>query len=321
MFLENKISVVIPCYNVKDTVTDAVSSAYASKDVFVEVICVDNNSNDGTFDLLQSLKSKFNDLIILKEEKPGANCARNRGLKQAVFTWIQFLDADDILDPYKLANQIEIAKKAKPEVSFIAGAYLKRDLKGLDKKVEVNENGLISVFIGNAGITSSNLWRKSSLDSVGGWNENYLSSQETELMFRLIANGFTYLYDKNHLTIVRERELGQISKSNPKTRLRQYILVRLGIIDFIQKKSLIFESSSLDKLYDFLVVTLIELSLYDLIDSASIFNAHVNDKWKVANNFGMNWFKKFLIKTLGFKNFCIVYNFFTVSTKIRIIAP
>ncbi|MFN5181421.1 MAG: hypothetical protein ACK5D5_00185, partial [Bacteroidota bacterium] len=238
-----------------------------------------------------------------------------------VFTWIQFLDADDILDPYKLANQIEIAKKAKPEVSFIAGAYLKRDLKGLDKKVEVNENGLISVFIGNAGITSSNLWRKSSLDSVGGWNENYLSSQETELMFRLIANGFTYLYDKNHLTIVRERELGQISKSNPKTRLRQYILVRLGIIDFIQKKSLIFESSSLDKLYDFLVVTLIELSLYDLIDSASIFNAHVNDKWKVANNFGMNWFKKFLIKTLGFKNFCIVYNFFTVSTKIRIIAP
>ena len=74
------VSVIIPCYNVEHYIEECLNSVFDQTYKNIEVICIDNNSTDGTWNLLQTLKGVHENLFIEKELKPGANAARNKGL-------------------------------------------------------------------------------------------------------------------------------------------------------------------------------------------------------------------------------------------------
>jgi hypothetical protein len=56
-----------------------------------------------------------------------------------------------------------------------------------------------SLMKGRLGVTTANLFRKSTILDTGGWNENLKSSQEYELMFRLLKNGATIKIDNENI--------------------------------------------------------------------------------------------------------------------------
>ena len=181
------VSVVIPCFNVEHFITECIESVVSQTHQELEIICVDNNSNDNTWDTLLELKDKYPNIFIEKEIKKGANAARNKGLNIAKGEWIQFLDADDLIEPKKIEHQISLIQSASNLVSFVAGAYVKKFLDGNKIILNVSTiNEFVSPFINKCGITSSNLWNRNSLIQIGGWNESLNSSQETDLMLRLI---------------------------------------------------------------------------------------------------------------------------------------
>ncbi len=102
------VSVVIPCYNVEDYIEECIHSAFAQTHKPIEVICIDNNSTDNTWQKLKQLQEKYPSLLIDKELKPGAPAARNKGLALSKGEWIQFLDADDLLLPEKIEHQAKL---------------------------------------------------------------------------------------------------------------------------------------------------------------------------------------------------------------------
>ena len=79
------VTVIIPNFNGKAYIADAVNCALASKDVPVEVIVVDDESTDGSWEVLQG----FGDRIkLLSQHRGGPYRARNLAAKQARGEWL-----------------------------------------------------------------------------------------------------------------------------------------------------------------------------------------------------------------------------------------
>ena len=98
------ISAVIPTYNRRDMVCEAIDSALTQTYPCHEIIVVDDGSTDGTGELL---REKYGDRIrYIRQENAGPSAARNRGIEAATGEWIAFLDSDDLWVEEK--NELQI---------------------------------------------------------------------------------------------------------------------------------------------------------------------------------------------------------------------
>lgn len=119
------ISVVIPNYRSTRTLLSAIESVANQTLLPLEVIVVDDASNDGSIDMIRALQSTYDlgwlKLIDLKINA-GAASARNVGWESALGTHIAFLDADDVWHPRKLELQWQ-QFEADPELSLSGHAF------------------------------------------------------------------------------------------------------------------------------------------------------------------------------------------------------
>jgi hypothetical protein len=157
--------------------------------------------------------------------------------------YLQFLDADDELLPEKIAHQMAVVEDVGPELSFVAGAYVYRRVDKRDSCFSpLSDDPWLALIRGGGalGITSSNLWRAKALQAVGGWNADWQSSQDTELMFRLLRNGARIAYDEKALTIVHEQR-ESVSRSSGHAYFkpaawRNWLNLRSHIVKFLESK-------------------------------------------------------------------------------------
>lgn len=98
---ENKIYVVIPCYNCKSYLRTALDSVLRQCNGSFEIILIDDGSTDGTSQLCDKVAGETNNIIVIHKENGGVASARNKGLEY-IYTkksfndsYIAFLDADD----------------------------------------------------------------------------------------------------------------------------------------------------------------------------------------------------------------------------------
>lgn len=239
------ISVIIPCFNTEDYLGRAIESVLMQTFTDYEIILVNNNSSDNTSQIMMAYTTKNPNVFkIFNEYKKGAPAARNKGLYKAKGEWIQFLDADDELLPDKLQKQITIALSSKADI--IAGScYMHRTVKGkiniTIRDVETNDvwKGLL---LSKLGITSANLWRTKAVLSSGGWNEARTSSQEYDLLFKMLKNNYKIDFCLLPLSIVHVRE-NSIHRSLEEQRFIEIIdnnmNLRLDIKGHLKSKSLL----------------------------------------------------------------------------------
>jgi glycosyltransferase involved in cell wall biosynthesis len=112
------VSIIIATYNCRSWICEAVDSALAQSYPNCQVIVVDDGSKDGTGALLQERYDKA--ICYLHKENGGLSSARNLGLSYARGEYIQFLDADDILLPEKVAEHLAFLNQ-HPEVDVVYG--------------------------------------------------------------------------------------------------------------------------------------------------------------------------------------------------------
>ncbi len=236
-------SVVIPCHNCAATVERAVRSALAQSRPPIEVICVDDGSTDGTLEVLGRLAAEAPGRIrMIVQPNAGACAARNRGLAHVTASYVQFLDADDWIHPSKLSHQLGlVASKAAHSArgsapgdpasgdlasggpDIIAGSYTRLRLDGREVvRIAWPRDVWAALAWVRLGITSANLFRRAAVEAVGGWNEAWASSQEYELMFRLLCNGARVLFDQETLTGLYQQP-ASITQSAPEANLLRRI--------------------------------------------------------------------------------------------------
>jgi len=230
------ISVIIPCFNCEDHLYRAIQSVLNQSYQDTELILVNNNSTDNTMQLLEGYRAQFPQKIsIYNELKPGAPAARNTGLKAAHGEWIQFLDADDELLKDKLSQQLTRAIGNNADV-IAGGCILRYNIDGKIKEIlrHADENVWRGLITSNLGITSSNLWRKATLTQVNGWDEAQTSSQEYDLLFRLLKNNAKVVADKSFSTIVHFSG-NSVSKSKDSQKLKRIFDNRVNLRINIKK--------------------------------------------------------------------------------------
>lgn len=100
---KDKISVIIPCYNVQKYIMRCFDSIYSQTYGFenLEVILIDDLSTDNTWSILESLQRQYPENVIsLKIQKKGkCGGARNLGMDICTGKYITFVDADDYVHP------------------------------------------------------------------------------------------------------------------------------------------------------------------------------------------------------------------------------
>jgi len=233
------ISIIIPTYNVEHYVAEALDSAIAQTYRPIEIIAVDNNSTDGTLSVLHDYEARHPGLItVLQEPKQGAPAARNLGLKHAKGEWIQFLDADDLLLPEKLERQVESTPSCGGNIGVIFGAYIYYSSSEKQKVIQPDTRPWIALSSGLAGITSSNLFKRRFLISAGRWDEKYKSSQEYDLMFRIMKCGGEAFSIEKVLTIVRRRS-NSISTTNIHHNRLRSAQLHFEICEYITRNRLV----------------------------------------------------------------------------------
>ncbi len=104
-------SVVIPAYNRANTIERAINSVLHQTYQDFEVIVVDDGSKDNTAEIVRDLASKDHRIRYIHQENQGAQVARNRGIMEAQYEWIAFLDSDDEWLPKKLELQFAILQQ------------------------------------------------------------------------------------------------------------------------------------------------------------------------------------------------------------------
>ncbi len=111
-------SIIIPCFNAAPWLAATLESALAQTWQKKEVICVDDGSSDCSLAIARLFEVRG--VRVLSQPNRGASSARNRGLTEATGDFVQFLDADDLLHPYKIEAQLALLQTLEP--GFIASA-------------------------------------------------------------------------------------------------------------------------------------------------------------------------------------------------------
>jgi len=101
--MENYISIIIPTYNRAQRLAKAVESVLAQSHRNIELIVVDDGSDDNTADLMQKYHT---DIVYIRQVNRGPAAARNRGIERASYDILAFLDSDDWFAERKLEIQL-----------------------------------------------------------------------------------------------------------------------------------------------------------------------------------------------------------------------
>lgn len=101
-----KISIIVPCYNQGPYLDECLQSVLEQSYTNWECIIVNDGSTDNTDVLAKSWTGKDPRFHYVYKENGGISSARNAGLEKATGEYIQFLDADDIIDRQKFAKSL-----------------------------------------------------------------------------------------------------------------------------------------------------------------------------------------------------------------------
>ncbi|HOS47736.1 MAG TPA: glycosyltransferase [Bacteroidia bacterium] len=280
------ISVVVPCYNVANYIEEGLRSVLAQSKPPLEIICVDDGSSDETVDIVKKLQIEFPGKIqlLINDGNRGATYTRNRGLAVARGEYIQFFDADDILINTKFEYQTELINNAKVKPDILVGSCKKLFLDG-SEKMYLYEDGDPWVRLMDAmlGVTTSNLFKKSKLLEINGWSESLKSSQEYDLMFRMMQKDAIALIDQKIVSVNRERPFGSITKTNPGEKWKRFIAIRARIFFYLKETNKLtpeIRQTFINRVFDALRI----LYLYDKNEAIRLHKEYILKEGKPSDS-------------------------------------
>lgn len=139
------ISVIIPIYNTGDSAVKLLDKLIKQSYENLEIICVDDGSKDGSFDLVaefirqSKLKNKNLNMTILRQKNQGAAGARNLGLKKASGEYVTFIDSDDEVKKTHIEDLLKSLEKEPRNALSVCGYVYRRLRMQTEKDFFTNE--------------------------------------------------------------------------------------------------------------------------------------------------------------------------------------
>lgn len=159
------VSVVIPAFNAAEFIVETIESVLQQTYRPIEIIVVDDGSQDNT---VQLIETSFSDTVrLVCQQNNGPSAARNRGIRDASGKYIAFLDADDIWLPEKIASQVAVMEK-NPDIGLLCGDMVDFNEKGEEAQSHFKKNGFDEEEFGDR------LYIKNAFKKI--YNKNFIAT-------------------------------------------------------------------------------------------------------------------------------------------------
>jgi glycosyltransferase involved in cell wall biosynthesis len=185
------VSVIIPCRNGAAWLGQAIESCLGQSWREVEIIVVDNGSSDASIEVARRYAGR--PIAVLECALPGASAARNCGLARAKGDFVQFLDADDVIDCSKIARQMARLETASSR-SIASGAWARFRDDPSEARFAAEavwcdlapEKFLIASWLGG-GMMPNFAWLapRAVIDAAGPWDESLSVNDDGEFFCRV----------------------------------------------------------------------------------------------------------------------------------------
>jgi glycosyltransferase involved in cell wall biosynthesis len=192
--LPRLVSILIPSYNAELWISETIESALSQTWDKKEIIIVDDGSTDNTLRIAKQYESSL--VKVIAQENRGANEARNRALEYAQGSYLQWLDADDLLAPDKIEKQmVEAETLSNPHV-LLTSSWAKFYYRS-EKAKFIPDNlwrdlapveWLITKFTENAWMNPA-VWlvSRTLTELAGPWDEKLARDQDGEYISRVVS--------------------------------------------------------------------------------------------------------------------------------------
>jgi glycosyltransferase involved in cell wall biosynthesis len=190
------VSILIPAYNaekwIRETIRSALDQTWPNK----EVIIVDDGSSDNTLKIARTFESET--LKVITQQNRGACRARNRALEVAQGSYIQWLDADDLLAPDKVSQQLKGSNSGLTSRVLLTSAFGKFLFRHHRAKFEPNalwqdlapEDWILAKFMKHVWMNPTAwLVSRKLTDLAGPWDERLSGSgdDDGEYICRIVS--------------------------------------------------------------------------------------------------------------------------------------
>lgn len=208
------VSVIIPTYNRATFVRQAIDSVLAQTYPDIELIVVDDGSDDDTLAVIRDVASA---LTLIQQPHAGVSAARNCGVAACSGEWVAFLDSDDLWLPGKLAAQMALLQK-QPEIQacYTDEIWIRHGVRVNPKQIHAKHTGwLFLPSLPRCIISpSSILMRRQLWERLGGFDERLPACEDYDLWLRLTAREPVILLPER-LIIKRGGHADQLSRCVP----------------------------------------------------------------------------------------------------------
>jgi glycosyltransferase involved in cell wall biosynthesis len=213
-----KISIVTAVYNGRDTIADAIESAFAQTGAAFELIVIDGGSSDGTKDVLNAYADRL--AVLVSEPDSGIYDALNKGIRRATGEVVGFLHSDDLFADQHVLQRVADAF-ADPEVQAVYGdlLYVRKDRP--DEVVRCWRSGEFSrgrLGWGWMPPHPTFYVRRSVYERLGMFDTSYRIAADYDCMLRFLGTGMKVGYIPEVLVKMR---VGGASNRSLKNILRK----------------------------------------------------------------------------------------------------
>jgi glycosyltransferase involved in cell wall biosynthesis len=212
MALNELISIIIPMYNAEKYISETLDSVLTQTYENFECIIVNDGSSDSSCEIALSYCKKDKRLKYFSQVNSGPSSARNYGVIQSKGSYIQYLDADDIILPDRLSIMMNEAAKADNSIIYysdlLLGKYdnihvtshmnLPASTGGdIDFKDMLRQFAIDFIFI-----PSCVFFPREVIDNIN-WDETLGYSEDWDYYLRILRNNFVFRFISTPLIIYR----------------------------------------------------------------------------------------------------------------------
>ena len=233
-----KISVIVPVYNVSNYIHKCVDSIINQKYENLEIILVDDGSTDDSGNICEEYAKKDVRIKVIHKKNGGLSDARNVGIDNATGSYIGFVDSDDWIDENMYITLYQNMKKENADISCCNRYFIYTNTRtsyGTDKFYEVmNSQRAIQLMctFGYLGVSAyTKLYKKKLFEDIrypkGKVNEDIYTT------YKLLDKATRIVYDATPLYYYRQRK-GSITNSK-KININAMEASK-ELLDFVEKK-------------------------------------------------------------------------------------
>ena len=240
------VSVIVPVYNTENKLKKCINSVTNSSYTNLEIIIVDDGSEEKTALLCNQLKQQDKRIKVIHQKNKGVSCARNKGIDIAKGEYITFVDADDYIDEKMIKVLLTNLRKYDADISMCKYNEIYRDKKICINKVseiiKIQEapDVLIDFFEKNE--IGWNVWGKMYKREIVG-TTRFLEGKRT-------AEDMYFLYQvlkKTKRLVIKENALYNYVKWDTSTMNSKNIDKFFDTFSLIQK---VYEDSEVSEVYN-----------------------------------------------------------------------